>query len=189
MGRESSTFADKSQQQALISKFQQVPLFNRCSSTHLQVMLKAARPVPFVEGHVLCEQGAPPSGVYVLMKGSLSIVQDGEEIDRLQPIATVGHISMLTSSPHGEEALALEAGLVLHMPFKLFEVLLSKDIDLYQRMSRFIIGELSAQLQRANEAQRGVAGRRADVVRRLEEARHELNDARMLRSMRGDEDD
>lgn len=52
-------------------------------------------------------------------------------------------------------------------------------------MSRILIAELSAQLTAANEAMGAISDRRADLERRLQVARDELNDLRMPASMRG----
>jgi len=65
--------------------------------------------------------------------------------------------------PSTEEISSLEAGLALHIPYRVFEILLSRDADLYQRMSRTLITELAAQMQAANEAIGGVSDRRADL--------------------------
>ena len=111
--------------------------------------------------------------------------RDGEE-SKIEPVASIGDISTVTGMPSTEEISSLEAGLALHIPYRVFEILLSRDADLYQRMSRTLITELAAQMQAANEAIGGVSDRRADLEQRLQVARDELSDMRMLASMRGD---
>ena len=181
-----TSIADKSQQKALITRLQQVPLLSKCSASYMQLMLKAAKPRPFQADDVLCQQGDAPAGVYVLLKGTLVVRRDGEETGRVEPVASVGDVSTVTGTPCPEEICSLEAGLALHIPYKVFEILLSRDMDLYQRMSRIIIAELSAQLQAATEAMDGISDRRADLEQRLQVARDELSDLRMLASMRGE---
>ncbi|HIM55363.1 MAG TPA: hypothetical protein EYM39_01540 [Candidatus Latescibacteria bacterium] len=83
----------------------------------------------------------------------------------------------------GDQQHRVRAGPSHSIP--VFEILLSREADLYQRMSRILIAELSAQLTAANEAMGAISDRRADLERRLQVARDERNDLRMPASMRG----
>ena len=180
-----TSIAAKGQQKAMITRLQQVSLLSKCSASYLQLMLKAAKPYPFEAGDILCEQGAERRGVFVLLKGTLVVRREGEVTGRIEPVASAGDVSTLTGMPSAEEVGGLEAGLALHIPYKVFEILLSRDAELCHRMTRHLIAEFSARLQAGNEALGGVADRRADLEHRLQAAKDELNDLRMLHSMRG----
>lgn len=185
MTEDRSSIADRGQQKAMITRLQQVPLLNKCSPSYLQLMLKAAKPYPFEAGDILCEQGAERRGVFVLLKGALEVRREGEVTGRIDPIASAGDVSTLTGMPSAEEVGGLEAGVALHIPSKVFEVLLSRDAELCHRMTRGLIAEYSAQLQAANDVLGGVIDQRAELERRLQAAKDELTDLRMLHSMRG----
>ena len=113
-----ASIADKSQQEALITRLQQVPLLSKCSASYLQPMPKAAKPRPLGTDDVLYQQGDPPVGVYVLLEGTLVARRDGEETCRIEPVASVGDISRLTGLPSSEEISSIESGPALHIPFR-----------------------------------------------------------------------
>lgn len=177
--------AARSHEQAFLGRLGQLPLFVRLSSRHLQLIRKVARPRPLSSGEVLWEAGAVAQGLFILLKGRLERRRGGSVLGEVTPIGTAGEIGMLTGQPQAEEVVSTSTGLALHVPGEIMELVLSRDMDLYQRLSRNAIGWLSAQLVEANQAQADFARRRNDLQRVIDEAQHELNDARMLHSMRG----
>ena len=70
--KQQSSVAAKAQEQAVLSRLQQVPLFARLPSKYIQFIRKAAAPTPIAEGQVLCSEGDEPSGLYILFKGNRS---------------------------------------------------------------------------------------------------------------------
>lgn len=179
-----SSVTAKAQEKALIGRLQQVAAFAKLSTKHMQVMRKAAKPVPLKEGQTLFAQGGEATGLFVLMQGALSVRRDNVEVSVIEPVATVGEHSVLMGDPYDEEAFSTTAGLVLHIPQAVFVALFDREQELFNRMSRGIIEDLCEELNRANLDQGQLATRRAELSKLMKEAGHELNDARMIHSMR-----
>ena len=119
------------------------------------------------------------------MRGELSVRRGGEEVRVVEPVAAVGERSVLTGDPYDEEVFSTAEGLALLIPQAVFLALLDREQELVNRMSRGIIEEMCEALSRANVDQSQLATKRAELSKVLEEAEHELNDARMIHSMRG----
>lgn len=177
--------AARGHEQALLGRLGQVPLFLHLSSRHLQLLRKVARPRALSSGEVLCEAGARAQGLFILLKGRLERRRAGTVLGEVTAIGTAGEIGSLTGLAQDEEVVSTATGLALHVPGEIMELVLARDMDLYQRLARNAIVWLSSRLVEANEVQAAVAQRRHDLERVVEEAQHELNDARMLRSLRG----
>ncbi len=180
-----SSVTAKAQEKALIGTLQQVAAFSKLSTKHMQVMRKAVKPLPLTADQTLFEQGDEAAGLFVLMKGALSVRRDGIEVSTIDPVAAVGERSVLTGDPHDEQVISTTAGLALRIPQAVFVALFDREQELFNRMSRGIVEELCEELNRTNLDQSQLAARRAELSKLMEEAEHELNDARMIHSMRG----
>ena len=185
--KQQSSVTAKAQEQAILSRLQQVPVFARLPSKYIQVMRKVAKPMQLTADEVLCSEGDAPAGLFILIKGALELRRGEEEIARLEPVSSAGEVSVLTGDPHAEDVVCVEEGVALHIPFEFLSAALKKEVDLFQRMSRNAINALAEQLTVANDAQSEIASEHADVMRAIGEVEVELNDARMIASMRGDE--
>lgn len=162
----------------------QVPLLRRLSTRHLQLLRKIAKARVLKDGEVLCRAGEPAQGLYILLKGGMVRRRGGTVLGEVIPIGVAGEIGALTGLPREEEVISTAEGLALHVSGEVLQLVLAKDIELYQRLARNAIEWLSARLVMANDSLTDVARRRADLMGVIDEAQHELNDARMLHSMR-----
>ena len=151
----------------------------------MQVMCKAAKAKPLQADEALYSEGDEAAGLFVVMRGELSVRRGGEEVRVVEPVAAVGERSVLTGDPYDEEVFSTAEGLALLISQAVFLALLDREQELVNRMSRGIIEEMCAALSRANVDQSQLATKRAELSKVLEEAEHELNDARMIHSMRG----
>ena len=129
-----------------------------------------------------------PSGLYILFKGTLSLRKGDEEVARVEPVSCAGVVSALTGDSQPEEVVAEEEGIVMHVSQQILQAALTKDLELFQRLSRNAINTLVEQLTTANVAQSEIALERDRLRREISEAEIDLNDARMIASMRGDTD-
>jgi len=184
--KQQSSVAAKAQEQAVISRLQQVPLLARLPANFIQFIRKAAAPTPITAGQVLCREGDDPSGLYILFKGVLSLRKDEEEVARVEPVSCAGVVSALTGDPQPEDVVAEEEGIVMHVAQQILNAALTKNLELFQRLSRNAINSLADQLTSANEAQSAIALERAQLLQKASEVEIDLNDARMIASMRGD---
>jgi CRP-like cAMP-binding protein len=180
-----SSIAAKAQEKALIGRLQQITAFSKLSTRHMQLMRKVAKPLPLQPDQRLFAEGDEALGLFVLMKGVLSVRREGVEVGIVEPIAAVGERWVLTGDPHDEEVISTDKGLALFIPQVLFAAFFDKEQELFNRMCRGVIEKFSDDLSRANIDQSQFANRRAALNKMMEEAHHDLNDARMIDSMRG----
>lgn len=185
MSSNQSSVAVKAQEKALIGRLQQVSAFSKLSTRHMQVLRKTAKPLPFKAEELLFEQGQEAAGLFVLMKGVLSVRRDGVEVGAMEAVSAVGERSVLTGDPHDEEVVSTSSGLALRIPQAVFVALFEREQELFNRMCRGVVEDLCEELNRANLDQSQLASRRLELSKVMEEADHELNDARMIHSMRG----
>jgi len=179
-----NTLEARNREQALLGRLGQVPLFARLSSRHLQLLCKVAKPRSLAAGEILCRADEADEGLYILLKGRLEVRRGGTVVGEVKPIGTAGEIGALTGAPQEIEIASAAEGLALHIAGDVMALMLSRDGSLYTRLARNVISWLSAELVRGNRDQAAVAGRRQELQQVIDEARHELNDARMLHSMR-----
>lgn len=178
---ETSQFAAKNQEQALIGKLMQVPFFNRLASKQIQLLLKLAQPLNVGVDEALWMEGDPCAGLYILMQGSLVVVQGGRETHRLEPITPVGELPLLTGVAHPDEVVAHSECVLLFIPKNTLEAVLVKSTDICQRICRNVVSQLSEELQYSNENVGDVVRRREQIEAQLKDADSELNTLRMLR--------
>jgi CRP-like cAMP-binding protein len=181
---ESSAASARARDNALIGRLQQVPLFQRMSVRHLQALRKLARPRPLNKGEILIEEDAAQPGIYVLLKGTLVVAPDSPDVRVLEPLASIGEVAELGAHRQRATVAVGADGVALHLSHELLERVFGRDPDLHQRLSRNLVADLSERLQAANEAQSELGDSRDELMRDLEAAESELNDARMLDSMR-----
>ena len=174
----------RSQEQALIGRLQQAPVFHRLAGRYLQVMRKIARPQPLAAGAVVIEASVADAGLWILIQGRWR-VGPPEDGDMLEPIATAGEVALLTGRPAGRSVVSEGDSVALQIPQPILEQLFARDAELHQRLCRNVIGDLSQRLIAANADLEQLGAACADVESDLEAIRRELNDARMLESMRG----
>lgn len=182
-----SSVAAKAQEKALIGRLQQVPALAKLSTRHMQAMRKAVKPLPLRPDEALFAKGDDPAGLFVLIKGALSVRRGGVEVDRLEPIAAVGERAVLTGDPHDEDVVSTEAGVALRIPQAVFVALFERDPELFSRMCRGMIEALCEHVNRYNVDQSQLATRRDELAKLIETTQHELNDARLIHNMRGGE--
>ena len=180
-----SSVAAKAQEKALIGRLQQVPALAKLSTRHMQAVRKAAKPRPLQPDEPLYTQGGEPLGLFVLIKGALSVRRDGVEVETLEPIAAVGERAVLTCDPYDEEVVSTAAGVALRIPQAVFAALFEREPELFSRMCRGTIEALCDDMNRHNTSQSQLVGKRDELIRLISETEHDLNDARMIHNMRG----
>lgn len=158
-----SSVTAKAQGKALIGRLQQVTAFSKLSTKHMQVMRKAAKPMTLNADETLFAQGDEAAGLFVLIKGALSVRRDGVEVSTVDPVAAVGERSVLTGDPYDEEAVSTTEGFALCIPQAVFVTLFDREQELFNRMTCGIIEDLCEELNRANVDQSQLAIRRAEL--------------------------
>jgi CRP-like cAMP-binding protein len=181
----SERMSGRSQEQALIGLLQQAPVLQRLAGRYLQVLRKIARPRTFGAGELVIAAGSTGPGLYILIKGRWSVGDPALSPTLLEPITTAGELAELTDTPQSEAVRSIDDSIALHIPHEVLATLFSRDADLHQRLSRNGILHLSQQLMAANTAFERTGAKCAQAEADLAAAESELNDARLLNSMRG----
>ena len=178
---EDTSLAAKNQEQALIGKLLQIPFFSKLTGRHINLLLKLAQPMNVDADESLWMEGDPCRGFFLLMQGSLVVVEGGVETHIVDPVVPVGELVLLTGVDYADEVVAIDPSLLLHIPKETFETVLLKSTDLCQRICRNVVSELSEELQRANEHIGEAARRKAQIEGQLKDSDSEVNTLRMLR--------
>ncbi len=173
----------RSQEQALLGLLQQAPVFQRLAGRYLQILRKIARPRTFVAGDVVIEAGAVGPGLFVLLKGKWAAGDRSPDV--LEPITTAGELAELMGSPQLLVIRSVGDSIALHVAHELLAALFARDAEFHQRLCRNVIADLSGRLVGANKRLDRLGEERAKVEDDLSAAQTELNNARMLKSMRG----
>ena len=172
----------RSQEQALIGRLQQAPVFQCLAGRYLQVLRRIARPRTLAPGATVIEAGEAGPGLFILLKGTWAVGDSSDHV--LEPISTAGEIAELTEAPQALRIGAVEDSIALHIPHDVLSALFSRDADLHQRLCRNAIMDLSQRLVASNSRLDRLGEERATLETDLAAIEMELNDARMLQSMR-----
>lgn len=171
----------KAQEQALLQKLLQVPVFTRLSGQYLQQLLKVAKPRAVSAGASVWSPGEACKGLYVLLKGQVKIVAEGKYDYLVQPIASLGEINALTCLPYTDQVLAVENSVLLEVAQGLFEQMLLANTNLCQLLCRNIINVISDKLQTTDDRIAQAQGDRQGLVQRIQDAETEVNALRIIK--------
>lgn len=181
----SERMSGRSQEQALMGRLQQAPVLQRLAGRYLQVLRKIARPRTFKNDEVVIEAQCADPGLFILIKGTWSVGDGQVQHPPLEPITTAGELAMLTETPQQQVIRSVGDSIALHIPQQILAALFARDADLYQRLCRNGINDLSSRLIQTNAEMTRLSQECTQLETDLAAAEIELNDARLLQSMRG----
>jgi CRP/FNR family cyclic AMP-dependent transcriptional regulator len=78
-----------------VERLRELVLFGELDHHDLAQLARWVREVEFPAGHVLFEQGAMPSDLFILEEGSVRVIRDGEQVATLGPGDVVGEMALL----------------------------------------------------------------------------------------------
>jgi CRP-like cAMP-binding protein len=82
-------------------------------------------------GAPIFEEGEPAEALYIILSGSVRIVEEGDrEVARLGPGDFFGELSLLLHTTHSKRAEASEDSELMVVPKRPFEALLAEDPEL-----------------------------------------------------------
>jgi CRP/FNR family transcriptional regulator, cyclic AMP receptor protein len=76
-----------------------VPLFAQCSKGELQEIAAIADEIDIAEGKQLTTEGSPGREFFVIIEGTASVAQDGEQINDLGPGDFFGEVALVKDTP------------------------------------------------------------------------------------------
>ena len=176
--------AAKNQEQQLLQRLLQLPIFAQMTAPQMQVLLKVSRSLALEPGESLWLEGDSPRSLYLLLKGELSIVEEGREVGHVQPVASLGEGPLLAGFAHDDEVTACSSCLFLELPGEVLEVLFKRSSDICQRICRNVVNVLSQRLQQANDRMSDIARRRTELEEDIREAEIRFNDLSIIQRMR-----
>jgi CRP/FNR family cyclic AMP-dependent transcriptional regulator len=82
-----------------IDLLKRVPLFASCTKDECRVLAAIADELDLPEGRVLTREGQPGREFFVLVDGTVDVIQGGEKIGELGAGDWLGEIALLTKAP------------------------------------------------------------------------------------------
>jgi diguanylate cyclase (GGDEF)-like protein len=166
-------------QTLLASILASVPLFRKCTSEQLSMLVKYASEQVYPSGHVVTRQGEPPENLWVLLSGRVRVVEataDGQAEMLLGEIGKAeifGELGILRDQPRSATVIAVDRTHCVVLRQRDFLAVLEDSAELSNALLRIVAGRLydaDRKLARyAPDPLTGLASRRAlyEQYRRL----------------------
>jgi CRP-like cAMP-binding protein len=117
----------------LVRALGRVPAFADLEETTLCDVVGASSNLVWRAGAVIFEQGDDADALYVVLSGSVAIVEEpGREVARLGAGEFFGELSLLLDTSHSKRAVAVDDSELMVVPRRPFEALLADDPGLAQ---------------------------------------------------------
>ena len=160
----------------LIQVIRKIPLFDGLGPTQIQLVLGACGPRRLEEGEVVCAADTPGDEMYILLSGEAAVyAPDESEVAKIQPVATIGEMSIVTKQPRTATVKATQASNVLVLKKLSLDMALKRDAEAQAKILRNVVeilaGKMNSDTARMREYQRELLTSQDAVVqlqRRLE---------------------
>ena len=160
----------------LIQVIRKIPLFDGLGPTQIQLVLGACGPRRLEEGEVVCAADTPGDEMYILLSGEAAVyAPDESEVAKIQPVATIGEMSIVTKQPRTSTVKATQASNVLVLKKLSLDMALKRDAEAQAKILRNVVeilaGKMNSDTARMREYQRELLTSQDAVVqlqRRLE---------------------
>jgi CRP/FNR family transcriptional regulator, cyclic AMP receptor protein len=121
----------------LVRALRAVPCFSELDDTSLCEIVGASSNLVWRAGAPIFEQGDPAEALYIVLSGTIRIVDERErEVARLGPGEFFGELSLLLDTNHSKSAEAVDDSELMVVPRRPFESLLAEDPALEQAVRR-----------------------------------------------------
>lgn len=124
-----------------------IDIFQGLDPATLDELESELEPITLPAGQALFKQGASGDSLYVLIKGDLDVVIDGETdhgtiVDQLAPPTTVGEMAVLTGQPRAATVTATSTAELIRLSRAAFDRLASEHPDLIDTFARGILARI-----------------------------------------------
>ncbi|MGH1491012.1 MAG: cyclic nucleotide-binding domain-containing protein [Acidimicrobiales bacterium] len=99
--------AKQSEENQIIDRLAQVPLFHRTSKKQRQTLAKLGKTLKWSDGSVPIKQGSKGAAFFLILEGAVDVSVDGQSVARLSSGDFVGEIALLTNKPRNATVTAL----------------------------------------------------------------------------------
>ena len=120
----------------LISK---VPLFSQCSKGELQEIAAIADEIDIAEGKELTTEGSPGREFFVLIDGTASVAQDGDQINELGPGDFFGEVALVRDTPRTATVTATSPVRALVVTRQSFKRLIEHQPDIERTVLKALV--------------------------------------------------
>ena len=120
----------------LISK---VPLFANCSKGELQEIAAIADEIDIGEGKELTTEGSPGREFFVIIEGTASVAQDGDEINNLGAGDFFGEVALVKDTPRTATVTATSPVRALVVTRQSFKRLIEHQPDIERTVLKALV--------------------------------------------------
>lgn len=120
----------------LISK---APLFSHCSKGELQEIASIADEIDIAEGKELTTEGSPGREFFVIIEGTASVQQDGEQINDLGPGDFFGEVALVKDTPRTATVTATSPVRALVVTAQNFRRLIEQQPDIERTVLKALV--------------------------------------------------
>lgn len=131
-----------------------VPLFSGCTKQELQKLAMIADEIDLRDGSALTREGQPGREFFVLIDGTVDVIQGDERVSQLGAGDWFGEIALLTNAPRTATVMATSPVRVLVVTDRAFKQVLEQTPSIAVKMLERVGERLSHDLH-ANTAKPG----------------------------------
>jgi CRP/FNR family transcriptional regulator, cyclic AMP receptor protein len=116
-----------------------VPLFAQCSKGELQEIAAIADEIDIAEGKALTTEGSPGREFFVIIEGTASVAQDGEQINDLGPGDFFGEVALVRDTPRTATVTATSPVRALVVTRQNFKRLIERQPDIERTVLKALV--------------------------------------------------
>ena len=116
-----------------------VPLFEHCSKGELQEIAAIADEIDIAEGKELTTEGSPGREFFVIIEGTASVAQDGDQINDLGPGDFFGEVALVKDTPRTATVTATSPVRALVVTRQNFKRLIERQPDIERTVLKALV--------------------------------------------------
>jgi CRP/FNR family transcriptional regulator, cyclic AMP receptor protein len=116
-----------------------VPLFAQCSKGELQEIAAIADEIDIAEGKQLTTEGSPGREFFVIIEGTASVAQDGNQINELGPGDFFGEVALVKDTPRTATVTATSPVRALVITRQNFKRLIEQQPDIERTVLKALV--------------------------------------------------
>ena len=116
-----------------------VPLFAQCSKGELQEIAAIADEIDIAEGKELTTEGSPGREFFVIIDGTASVAQEGDQINDLGPGDFFGEVALVKDTPRTATVTATSPVRALVVTRQNFKRLIERQPDIERTVLKALV--------------------------------------------------
>jgi CheY-like chemotaxis protein len=139
----------------LIQVIKKIPLFDGLGPSQVQTVLGACMTRKAEEGEVLCAAGTTGEELFILLTGGVGVfTTDGTEVATINPVATIGEMSIATKQTRTSTVKATQTCNMLVIKRVALDMALKTDPDAQAKIYRNVVEILAQRMDRDSARRR-----------------------------------